>query len=206
MNKNKVSNKKPYSPMKFLKDGIVIELILLYITLMIGDAISLMEDNEMLFTRYIPIGVVTLIATFFIIKNNSKKCTKADEEIIRRNIFIIPVIVAVILLCYGLYSVSVNVNEVKEEAQLYSSMFGEELVETMLDVAASEARESWLITTFTYLIVAEAVAFMTSKKINGWLKDDIVEDVTEPLTMEENKEESNFEIEEKTTNNIKWDL
>lgn len=203
MEKNKVSNEKIYNPMRILRSGIVLELILLSITLYIGDAISAVSETSFLLTRYIPIGVVTLITTFSIIKNNSKKFTKSDEKIIKRNVLIMNVVVAIILLCYGLYSVNVNIEKAKDELKIYSLIWGEEVAETLLDTAIKEARTSWMITAFTYFIVAEGVAIMTSKKINTWLKDDIIE---ESVNTQVDVNESIVQENQETVNSIKWNL
>ena len=105
--------KKEFTSAMFLKNFIVVELVILYIVLIVGDAFSTPELSKLV-TRFVPVGIVAFISTFLVIRSNAKKCKKTEEESVKRNTLIAPVIVAVILLVYGLYSVESNVQSIKD--------------------------------------------------------------------------------------------
>ena len=197
---------KPYGATSLLKDFVIISLVVIYITVMIGDGVSVVIDDSMrIFTRHIPIAVVTLISTFFIMKSCSKKCNKAEEEAVKKNLFIAPIIIAIIFVLYGFYSVSSNMTEIKQENSWMFSLYEEEF-----EKAASEARVGWIIASVVYFVAAEFVVFMNKKNLNKWLQD--VPEVmmnTEGLSNEVLTNET-FEVKKKEEtqpiNNIKWDL
>lgn len=173
---------KPYSAKKLLKDLIIITIIALYVVIMLGDIVyMIIEDSDRIISRQIPVAVATILSTFLIIRSGSKKCNKSEEKMIKKDIFIAPVIVAIIIMFYGFYSVSVNIRDAREniekEMSVYSLFYSEEEIDAEIDKiiaeAANQARQSWVITAVVYLVVAEVTVFISSKKLNQWLKEDI---------------------------------
>lgn len=218
----KKENKKEivYNPTVMFKNFIIYQLFFLYITLMIGDSVSLGAEFSNLVTRYLPIAVVTFISAFLIFKKYISKCFIKDKEEVKKKVVVAPIIVAVILLGYGLYSVESNMSEIRKKLNsslFYQNSFSsssvfDEAIKQEMDKAASEARVNWLITSIIYLVVAESVAFMVNKKLDEWLKEEeIVSEKTDnellyntSLNVEETKEvDVNNEV---PLNNIKWDL
>ena len=224
----KKENKKAvmYNPTVLLKNVIISQLLLLYITLSIGDSISLFSDFSDFITRYLPIGIVTLISSYFLFKKNISKCLVKDKEDVKKKVILAPIIVAVILLGYGLYSVESNsteirkeLNKLKSEVELYAGLLPDveeqmDELEEQFKSAIAEARINWFITSVIYLAVAEFVAYMSNKKLDVWLT--LEEPMTENLDNNLNTvEESNYNFEptetvtqptENSLNNIKWDL
>ena len=207
MKKDNKVNEKPYSALLLLKDFILIEAIVMYLVLVIGDFISAVSELPTVLTRYIPVAVATIVTTFFVIKSKSKKCKKSEEKEVKKYILIAPVILAVIILLYGLYSVESNLREI--DTGTLRLLFSEEYVEQFIQQAANSARVSWFITATTYLIAAEAVVLIKRKKIGMLLKEDLE---AEPMMMGQSEfvnMQNNFEMPEKNNeaiNNIKWDL
>ena len=224
----KKENKKVvvYNPTVLLKNVIIYQLLFLYITLAIGDSVSMFSDTSDFLTRYLPIGIVTLITSYFLFKKNISKCLIKDKEEVNKKVVLAPIIVAVILFGYGLYSVESNsteikkeFNEIKAEVELYAELVPnvvsemDELEKQFKD-AITEARLNWFITSIIYLVTAEFVAYMSKKKLDDWLT------LEEPVS---ENEENNFKTGEVVTpeyepteevteptetplNNIKWDL
>ena len=214
--KENVVEKKPYGVADFFKNFIILQIILLYVTLMIGDAVAKTEDISSAITRYIPIALVGLVSSFLFIRSGAKKINKKEEENLKKKVLIAPIVVAVILLCYGLYSVHSNVSKVKKEMKgIYILAYGEvdeefEEFEEEIKDAANEARGNWLITSVSYLVAVEVVAFLTSKKLGSLMKEEIQEQIVDGEILNDIQQEINNEPEEEKTqeplNNIKWDL
>jgi len=148
---------------------------------------------------------------------------------IKKDIFIAPVIVAVIIMFYGFYSVSSNIRESREdiesEMRVYSLFYSEDEIDTEIDKiiaeAANQARKSWIIIAAIYLVSAEVTVFISSKKLSKWLKEDIQPTVfsneipsttfsPEGIEMETNtlevKSAESLEENSGSINNINWNL
>jgi len=229
MNKKEKINKS-YSAKKLLKDLIVTTIIALYIVMMLGDIVyMIIEDSNRIISRQIPVVVTTILSTFVIIRSGSKRCHKSEEKMIKKDIFIAPVIVAVIIMFYGFYSVSSNIRESREdiesEMRVYSLFYSEDEIDTEIDKiiaeAANQARKSWIIIAAIYLVSAEVTVFISSKKLSKWLKEDIQPTVfsneipsttfsPEGIEMETNtlevKSAESLEENSGSINNINWNL
>ncbi|MBR4110156.1 MAG: hypothetical protein IKK43_00475 [Clostridia bacterium] len=202
---------KEFNPGMFMKNFITFHVILLYIVISIGDVVALMSDDlSIIFTRFLPVGIVAFVFTFFNIKSSAKKCKKSDEQNMRKKIFIVPLIVAIIVFAYGLYSVHSIVKSREAELSMYKLMIGEEAFETMMTEAANEARLIWGITAVVYLVAAEAAAILLKNKLNELMQDEpekpvlneeVQSDIQPGMEMEQKDEKP-----EETVNNIKWDL
>ena len=208
MNKEeKKVNEKPYNALLFLKDFILLELVIMYIVVVIGDFVSGITELPVLLTRYIPVAIAALLTTLLIIKFKAKKCKKSEEKEVKKYMFIAPIIVAVIIVVYGFYSVSVNIKEA--DTKVLGLLVSQEYIEELLQAAANSARMNWIITGSTYLVAAEAIVLMKRKKIGMLLKDDFE---SEPMMMETNEfvsMQNDFQVPEQNNeaiNNIKWDL
>ena len=219
MSKQKV--KKPYTIKNFSEEFILGSIVILYITLAIGDALRILEINT-IYTRYIPIGIVGFLITYSTIKSGAKKLKKSDKKSLKIMSFIFPIVVAVIMLLYGLYSVNANVESVRTRYSTYNKLLGEsgvfsEMFEENITEARNKANLNWLITSVAYLSFAEIGACLITKKLDKFMKEDENE-----LLQQDGKEESQLVVEgdeklDLTTNNdtvneptvnngIKWDL
>ena len=205
--KENVKNAKPYTKMNLLKDFVVIAVIVLYVTLRIGDEISEASSGIAgtdIATRYIPIAIVTLIATFLTCYAKVGKFRKSEEKEVKKILMIAPAIVTVILFIYGMYSVAVNVSS-------YLEYYGVSL-DDMIAEARNEAIMFWAITTAIYLIEAEGVVFLITRNLNKKLKEDeVLEASQEDMLDSENPTEAmvaNSSSDESTQviNNINWNL
>lgn len=213
---NNKKEKVEYNPTVLMKNFIIYQLLILYITLNIGDMFSLFSEFGNLVTRYMPVAVVTLISTFIIFKNNASKCLIKDKEEVEQKVKLGPVIVSVILLLYGLYSVESNMSSIKSEmnSSYYSLFMSSAEIEDGLREAATSARINWLITSIVYLITAECVGVIATKRLNEWLKDEepvFENEETLPVTSTTFSEESlevsdNNQNEDGLLNGIKWNL
>ena len=218
MKKEKMKENKPYNVALLWKDFVVIEVVILYITLILGDLIRVASKASIILTRYVPIAFVTLVSTFLIIRSKSKKCKKSEENEVEKTFVIAPVVVAIIMFFYGLYSASVNMSKAEEqlrkETKIYSLLYEKSEYEEMIQEALKEARslaiQNWIITSVTYLVSAEIMVLLSSKKLKLWLKDEmIVENSIEGMQAEGNiMNDSVIKMEDNTqaTDSIKWNL
>ena len=208
------------------------EIVLLYLVLMIGDAIAKSSSNTNWFlTRYIPIAIVSLVITFFLIKSGAKKTFKSNEDLFRKQIMIVPIIVAVIILLYGFYSVKINVNKFNQKYEdlynRYSVLYDkynlnnsmQTQYKNMIEDARKQAKNSWIITSIVYFVSSMITTLFMKNKIYSFLKDDEVYDSVESTNTQnavQILDDSNNEIiddnsmtheeNNNTVNDIKWDL
>ena len=224
MKKKNEKKEVVYSPITVLKNIVIFHILLIYFTLELGDIVRKLSDFGSFLTRYLPVGIVTLIFTYFYFKSNVSKCLLQDKEAVKKNVILGPIIVAIIIFGYGLYSVESNVGEVRDELKLikieleeYLEEFPEEKMDEYVVLfeesekefykAINEARLNWFITSIIYLLVSEFVVHMMKNKFDEWLileeetSEDLKNDVsTNELTVEEEN------TSETTLNNINWNL
>lgn len=203
MSKQKV--KKPYSVKKFARELFWNSLVILYIVLIVGNAF--VDNLSDIFVRYIPIAISGFLLTYIITKNGAKKLKKADKGALKKKSFILPIIIAVLMLLQGLYSVSVYIETIRNEYENFSSLLV--LFEDSIETARKEANLHWVVTSISYLVFAELGAFLISKKLDKFLQEDEIELVQEENVID-NDEKFNLatnEVESTSVNNtIKWDL
>ncbi len=222
MENNNSKNKK-FTAGKLLSNFIFTEVIILYVVIVIGDlsetGMKLGTGNPInnsWLTRYIPTAIASALIAFVIILSCRKKCGKSEYKEVKRNILIAPVIVGVIVLLYGLYSVSVNINEFKDKELGFLKYFVEDdELEKIIEEGANQARLNWLITSIGCLISAEIISFIMSKNIENYLIDDstLIEEEADinTTTYEVKNEElgtqnNNEENSNKANDTIKWNL
>ena len=168
---------KPFSISNF----VLFSVLILYFGIQLGDYIRVFTNLDTIFTRYLPMVVYASIGTFFVTKALAKKEYKSEEESVKEKLIFGPIIVAVILLCYGLYSVNSNV---KNYVEYYSPQSGyytysslsssglkkaQEEFDRELETAKSEAIMNWIITTIIYVTVAELTIVALRMKVGNWL-------------------------------------
>lgn len=199
----KVKKEKKFSMPSF----ITWEIFILYITMNIGDSF-ISSESGILYTRYLPVGIVTLLMTFLLVKNNAKKCFQTEKEGYERKVMLIPLIVALIIFAYGLINVHSNVKNYQEKIDTYSMLFtsfDEEYSKIMEDSIAKTKKEAiqvWLITSVIYLVVAEGSTFMLKGKLDKYYKEnEVLEANEEVIPVEEDRKEP-----ESVTNQINWNL
>ena len=212
MKKEKKKEVVEYNPTVLLKNIVIYQLIILYFTLVLGDLVSTFTELGNLVTRYMPIGIVTMISTFFILKTNVSKCLISDKEEVKSKIIIAPLIVAIILFGYGLYSVESNMSSIRNDMRYsyYSIYMSTTDMQSQLSQAASEARINWLITSIVYFVTAECAVFLLKERFGDWLKEESVYEKEKVLdttnTISRESVQENESHEETQLNNIKWDL
>lgn len=176
MKKDNTKKEIVYTPIVLLKNIVVFQLIFVCIILEFGDIVREITDLSMVFTRYVSVGVITLISVYFYLKSSVSKCLLEDKEEVRKKTILAPIIVAVIIFVYGLYSVESNMSALKSNNYSYYSMFlSDNEMDEILEQAASEARVSWIVTSIVYFVVAECATFMLNRKLDELL---ILKDVT----------------------------
>ena len=210
--KENVAIKKPYNAGYFLKDVMIFQVVALYITLIIGDEARTTAD-ELITTRYIPLFVVGLLAALFSIRRFAKMCNKTEKEKVRKNIFLIPVLIAAMIFIFGLYSVSVQMAKMEKFIGIFSSIGSEEGIDNKwqeeLDNTANEIRMRWFIASMSYLVAGELAGFLTSKKLDKWLKEpeeELMEENVNETLLEEKEENTDVIKNESPIDVIKWDL
>ncbi|MBE5821491.1 MAG: hypothetical protein E7311_02745 [Clostridiales bacterium] len=203
-----MSNNKEKKVKNFPSSFIGVQIVVLYLTLMIGDIIVEASDISTSIIRYLSIAVVGFVSVYLLIKNTLKECTSEVYESVHKFSKLLPIAVAVILLFYGLFSVESNVSELENDYSYkwimsLSETFGEEsYLEKIIEEAKAEARTMWIISSIIYLVAAEAAVYLAlnNSTVN------IVEENNKVNTMNEGFErvggfEQN-EIEEETEEEI----
>lgn len=193
----------------------------MYIFFLFDSILVIFMDNDLI-ARYIPTAIVTIISTVLVIKFNAKKSVKSEEKEIRKNCFIVPIIVEIIIMLYGFYSVASNVEKAREELEtsmkIYEIWYGkaetDKMINEAIEKAIGTANQMWIITSVVYLAVAECVTVVTTKKLNKWLKEDFQFNNMEAFDQNEfqsseylgiNEGNNTFENSD-APNNINWDL
>lgn len=171
---------KVYKPFS-IKNFVIYSIIIIYIGIQFGDTVASITDLDSLFTRYLPMVIYASIGTFFVTKSLAKKEYKSEEETVKEKMIFGPIIVAVVLLCFGLYSVNSNVKKFINEQSpennnyIYSSLSSsarkklQEEFDRMIEEAKSEAIMNWMITTIVYVTVAELTIVALRRKVGIWL-------------------------------------
>lgn len=208
------------------------EIVLLYLVLRIGDIVAQTSENiSVVLTRYIPIAIASLIITFFLIRSGAKKSFKSEQDLFIKKIMIVPVIVAVIVLLYGFYSVRTNTAKFNQKyddlynsySDLYNKYNLNNKIQTeykkILEEAKKKAKLSWIITSIVYFTSSMITTLFMKNKINNLLEDDDMY-VSEESNNTHNKVQILDDNDEKTVDDvnitkgkdnttvqdIKWDL
>lgn len=214
MKKKEEKIELPLSAGKFMKKFIVIECAWLYITLVLLDmGVFPALENSTLFRIGI-CGILSAIVAMLFIKGTAKNCLKSEENLIKRNMVIAPIIVAVILAGYGIYSVNLNVEEIKSSGEyiLLERMGVSDELEELIKEAKTEAYADFVATGVAVLVGAEVVVFLKKKKISDVLKDDMTlnNDLGGIITGEGNvNQEVNIGVnnpDNTAQSNVKWDI
>lgn len=219
MKKEKVE--KEYTIRKYFKYFVIISLVFLYLIVIAGDKISKQADINDIILRFIPIALFGLLVSYCITRDSAKKIKKSDKEIFKKTMFILPVIVAVVMFMFGLYSVSSNIKTMREEYKGKIKMWNYETQQTLTEIyeqviseARTEANTSWFLRSVTYLIFAELGVFLVNKNLYKFMKRDVVELCEEDERENETIIMNNDGNDNLTTNsesggsvnNVKWDL
>ncbi len=219
MKKEKVE--KEYTIRKYFKYFVIISLVFLYLIVIAGDRISKQADINDIILRFIPIALFGLLVSYCITRDSAKKIKKSDKEIFKKTMFILPVIVAVVMFMFGLYSVSSNIKTMREEYKGKIKIWNYETQQTLTEIyeqviseARTEANTSWFLRSVTYLIFAELGVFLVNKNLYKFMKRDVVELYKEDERENETIIMNNDGNDNLTTNsesdgsvnNVKWDL
>ena len=170
---NSTKAEKPFS----MRSMIASEVLLLWVTLLIGDFLMVATKLPLVLTRYIPICVLSIAFTYYWVKKGAKRCLKSEQENFFKIIIIVPIIVAIILFVYGLVSVNRNVSKLEKEYKkmysLYSSYYGNSsTLNQMIEKAKTDAIVAWIITSVIYLGVSEATTVYAKKRVYDLFIDD----------------------------------
>lgn len=219
MKKEKVE--KEYTIRKYSKDFVVISLVFLYLIVIVGDGISKQADINDIILRFIPIALFGLLVSYCITRDSAKKIKKSDKEIFKKTMFVLPVIVAVVMFMFGLYSVSSNIKTMREEYKGKINMWNYETQQTLTEIyeqvileARAKANTSWFLRSVTYLVFAELGVFLVNKNLYKFMKRDVIELCEEDKRENEAIIMNNDGNDNLTTNsesdgpvnNVKWDL
>ena len=123
--------------------------------------------------------------------------------------FIFPIVIAVIMLLYGLYSVNSNIESFRTGYYGTLIKLTGQTFEEVIAEARNKANLHWLITSVVYLAFAEIGAFLGTRKLDGLLQE---ENVDEGQLLVEGDEKldltttNNTVSEPQVNNTIKWDL
>ncbi len=165
---NNIKEKKTFS----MVNMIGLEMLILYIVLRIGDAFKLAANVPNIVARYIPIGIATAIFTYFLIRSGAKKVSIYEKEDFLKKVKIIPIIVAVILLIYGIISVNSNLSKMESKISQYRTLYSytnknnSNEFDKMIKDAKSKAIMSWIITSIIYLALSEGTTFAIKDKMD----------------------------------------
>ncbi len=219
MKKEKVE--KEYTIRKYSKDFVVISLVFLYLIVIVGDGISKQADINDIILRFIPIALFGLLVSYCITRDSAKKIKKSDKEIFKKTMFVLPVIVAVVMFMFGLYSVSSNIKTMREEYKGKINMWNYETQQTLTEIyeqvileARAKANTSWFLRSVTYLVFAELGVFLVNKNLYKFMKRDVIELCEEDKRENEAIIMNNDGNDNLTTNsesdgpvnNVKWNL
>lgn len=136
-----MSNSKEKKGTSFPSTFLGVQIVVLYITLYIGDMIRVAllftqeKDTDMI--RYLSIGIVGFISVLILMKNTLKKCTQEQYNDVQKFSRLLPILLAVIILLYGFYSVASNMREFESE---FENEFG-----NMDEIIAAAEKELELI-------------------------------------------------------------
>lgn len=218
-----VKSKKGFSIVSMITS----ELVILYLVLYIGSIISLSSDaDNLILTRYIPVGIVSILITYFFIRFGAMRCFKSEKEDFWKQIIIVPIVVTIAIFLYGMYSVNSNVSKINKQYETYGGIYSsfmknyQDEYQEIMKEAKKTARNSWIITSLVYLVCSGVTTFCLKNKIDKFLKyDDVYEsdefmlqkNTSQILTGkdEENANEdsnNNENRENDAAQNIKWDL
>lgn len=220
---HEVKSKKGFS----LVSMITSELAILYLVLYIGSIAAVSsDDNNLILTRYIPVGITSILITYFFIRFGAKKCFKSEKDDFWKQIIIVPIVVTIAIFLYGMYSVHSNVAKINKQYEAYSGIYSsfmknyEDEYQEIIKEAKKEARNSWIITSLVYLVCSGVTTFCLKNRIDKFLKYDEVYESDEYITQqntsqilngkdEENGNQNSNNNENKENDpakNIKWDL
>ena len=215
MSKNK-KKKKKFSIVSMISA----ELGIIYITLLIGSFINSFTNSfNLILLRYIPVVIVTLISTYFLIRWGAKNNLKSDKNSFWMQIMVVPLIVAIIIFLFGMYNIKVNSSKIDGKYSLLKSRFSKEY-EDILNKAKKTARTSWIITSVVYVISSGTMTLILKSRIDDWLQEDEAFDIVKPENRSQTTGELPNEINQDNTNlnenseneednaikKIKWDL
>lgn len=215
---NKDTNVKNFNIISF----VAITCTFLYIVVIAGDFLrQILKIDSYLISRYIPVGITAIIATYVISISVAKKSPISELESTKMKMFIAPLLVAVIIFVYGMISLNSNVKKIQDSSEYsFALKFGgENMINSLMDEAKKQATTNWIITAVIYLGAAEAVVFLMKNKIGEEMFDDSYTPVepqehikiTDSINYSTNKSEDiSNKIEntndEEQKEKIKWDL
>ena len=105
------ANLKRNGPAGFAKNFIATQFVIMYLVISITDIFSLMDID---YARYIGVFIVGLLTAFFSIKKCFSLCTKEEYSNIKKLSHVYIGVVALVIVIWGLYSVTTNVKENRE--------------------------------------------------------------------------------------------
>ena len=132
-----------------------------------------------------------------------------------KKIFVFLLLVTGIILCSGCNIPYKKVECTGEvETKVYSLLYEESEYEEMIQEALKEVRgiaiQNWIITSVTYLVSAEIMVLLSSRKLKLWLKEEMIaENPVESMQAEDViMDDAAIKMEDniQTTDSIKWNL
>lgn len=117
------ANLKKYGPAGFAKNFILSQLIIMYVVIWLSN-IFIQTDFGVDIPRYLLVFGFGLMCAFSAIKKCFELCTKDEYINIKKLTHIYIGVIALVMLFYGLYSVSSNAKKIEERYNNLSSIFG----------------------------------------------------------------------------------
>ena len=99
-------------------------------------------------------------------------------------IMIVPIIVAVIMLGYGIYSVKSNLSNLTASFERLYLISNSGTISYLLKEAKGQAIASWVITSIVYLITSEVTTIIVRNNIYSLFKRDELNENTEIIHMQ----------------------
>lgn len=210
------NKEKKFTVKNFFLNYVIIEFLVINVIISLTDKIGDVTDIDFHLLRLVPLFLLTLLLSFLVIKLNAKRIHKNESKEFKESLIILPIIVAVLTFLWGIYSVHVNMEEIKSDVffSIYSNseIYGDFIKDTLEDVR-NEAIGFWVLTSICYLIPSEAMSLIMRKKVDAYFLDDLtINENPEALYVGEginiNPEGNGFTQGDmnQDMSNIKWDL
>ena len=147
------------SPVMFLRSFIGSSLVFMYLAFYICEHIFDATRSEKSF--YFVVPIVGAIVTLSLIVSYAKRTLKENEADFKTKAFIVPAIVAVIMIIYGVINCArvLHTSGLTSAARIYA------------ELVIGDLRKAYIISSILYLIVSEIVVFLVTKNAREKMLD-----------------------------------
>ena len=163
------------NPGMVLKNYLGVEIGINYLIMILGNLLLKVTEQNIFISRYLVIFVINAICSFFILRSYAKKSLKENADGFKKNTIIATVIVAIIIVIYGLVSVANNIKGLNSLQRIY---YEQEI---------NEARMSFVISAVVYLVIGLLMAILPFENYRSIMLDN---DPNIPEELRHNKVET----------------